>query len=305
LVSALLLTGCGGEFDSGTATGGLPAAGEAGGIAYALPSLPRSLDPLTAATLPSRVVTAQVHEPLAAVVSTPYGGPPRPAGLAVAFRPSGDGALWTLQLRPGVRFADGTPFNAAAVIANSRRWTSSSEGRALLPELFAVDSPRPGEVRFLLTRPVRDLRRRLSDVRLSIVSPESLDPQSGEGASYTQSADSGTGAFTLSGGLRGGELTRNPSWWGTELGLGPALDSVGFMAVASAAGRASVVRARRAQIAGPLPRRTLGSLGADPLLRAAPGTGGGVAMEASVRGLSGGGPVPRISAVWLTTIDRG
>ena len=49
------------------------------------------------------------------------------------------------------------PFNAAAVLANSRRWQSDPRGRGLLPHLFAVDAPRPDEVRFLLDQPVPDL----------------------------------------------------------------------------------------------------------------------------------------------------
>jgi len=65
-------------------------------------------------------------------------------------------------LRDGVRFTNGTPFNAAAVLANARRWQSEPEGRALLLGLFAVDAPRPDVVRFLFNRPAPDVARELS-----------------------------------------------------------------------------------------------------------------------------------------------
>jgi peptide/nickel transport system substrate-binding protein len=42
--------------------------------------------------------------------------------LATAWTPSADGRTWTFTLRQGVRFSDGTPFNAAAVCFNFDRW---------------------------------------------------------------------------------------------------------------------------------------------------------------------------------------
>ncbi|WP_166459639.1 ABC transporter substrate-binding protein [Amycolatopsis pithecellobii] len=42
--------------------------------------------------------------------------------LATAWSPSTDGKTWTFTLRQGVKFHDGTPFNAAAVCFNFDRW---------------------------------------------------------------------------------------------------------------------------------------------------------------------------------------
>ncbi|GHF75333.1 peptide/nickel transport system substrate-binding protein [Amycolatopsis bartoniae] len=42
--------------------------------------------------------------------------------LATAWTPSPDGKSWTFTLRQGVKFHDGTPFNAAAVCFNFDRW---------------------------------------------------------------------------------------------------------------------------------------------------------------------------------------
>jgi len=111
---------------------GLPPSGGGGTLAYAMPSLPSSLDPLTAETRAAQTVTRQVYEPLIERLSGPYVQAAPQAGLALQARPSRDRTTWTVTLRPGVRFQDGTPFNAAAVLANSRRWQTDATGRSLL-----------------------------------------------------------------------------------------------------------------------------------------------------------------------------
>ena len=42
--------------------------------------------------------------------------------LATSWKASRDGRTWTFQLRRGVQFHDGTPFNARAVCFNFERW---------------------------------------------------------------------------------------------------------------------------------------------------------------------------------------
>src|SRR3954451_21170959 len=216
LVALLAASGCAGSGDSGPGVStGLPPAGGGGTLAYALPALPATLDPLAARTRADQTVTRQIHEPLIERLSGPYRRTAPQPGLALEARPSRDRTTWTVTLRPNVRFQDGTPFNAAAVLANSRRWQTEPGGQALLPHLFAVDAPRPDEVRFLLDQPVPDLVRRLSSPRLGIVSPGALDPQSGQDASFVADVSgSGTGAFQA--GPRGPgrqTLSRFAGWW--------------------------------------------------------------------------------------------
>ena len=303
--TAALLAGCGGsEVSSGGTAGGLPPAGGGGTLAYALPSLPRALDPLTADSLSEQILARQVNEPLIGPLSAPYGGARRSVGLAVALRPSADRTVWSVQLRQGVLFQDGTPFNAAAVLANSRRWSSLPAGRRLLPDLFAVDAPRPNEVRFQLERPVADLSLLLADPRLGIVSPRALaGPRGGGTRVETEATGTGTGPFRLSS-LSGGqaEMARNQSWWGTALGLGPAIDEVSFVRATSAARRAALLRSGDVEVAGPLGTAALRALSAEPLLSAVPRAGGGVGTAASVRGLFPSERVPALSGAWLTNL---
>ena len=303
-VAIVVVAGCGGDDAAIETDARVPAVGDGGTLIYAVPRLPANLDPLGARGRIALTVTRQVHEPLVAELSGPYGDTSRRPGLAATAVPSERGSVWTLTLRPGVRFQDGTPFNARAVLANARRWTTLAAGRRLLPELFAVDAPRPDQVRFLLESPVPDLDSRLSAPRLGIVSPQALERQ-GEGRSRLPAgvAGSGTGAFELSRrGERRLELSRYASWWGRSLGLGPALDGVIFLAAPQAEQRLGLLEDGSAQVADPLGALELATVAADPLLVAIRDGRSGIGLEGSVRGIDSARAVPILSRVWLTEL---
>jgi peptide/nickel transport system substrate-binding protein len=300
---ALLLAGCGGgEEDEGGSTG-LPSAGGGGTLVYAVPALPSNLDPLAAADRTAQTVARQVYEPLVAGISGPYDASTVQPGLALTAEASSNGSIWTLTLRTGVRFQDGTPFNASAVLANSRRWTSLPKGQALLPGLFAVDAPRPDQVRFLLDSPDPHLASRLSSPRLGIVSPQALEPQGGERSHIRTTEGAGTGPFefgTLS--PTRIELSRNAAWWGSRNGLGPALDGIAFLAEPLPGRRLALLENGAAQVADGLGPAALAAVAEDPLLTAVGGQGEGVGLEGSVRGIDSASAVPVLSRVWLTDI---
>ena len=306
VLALLALAGCGGGGGAGTQTrqDGLSPAGGGGTLGYAMPSIPSTLDPLAAQNRPALTVTRQIYEPLIERLFGPYVQGAPQAGLALSARPSRDRTTWTVTLRSNVRFQDGTPFNAAAVLANTTRWQSSAAGRKLLPHLFAVDAPRPDEVRFLLDRPVPDLVRRLSSPRLGIVSPRALDPQSGENARFlAEAGGSGTGAFQP--GPRGPGrlmLTRFDGWWGSPLGLGPALDGVTFVVAPQPGQRLRLLEEGSVQVADPLGPAGLRAAAADPLLDSVGGPVNGIGLEGSVRGIDSASAIPTLSAVWLTRL---
>jgi peptide/nickel transport system substrate-binding protein len=299
------LAGCGSGGGSGTQRGTrLPPAGGGGTLDWALPSLPGTIDPLAARGRIAQTVTRQVYEPLMEQLIGPYGQSAVQPGLALSAHPSPNRTTWTVTLRLGVRFQDGTPFNAAAVLANSRRWQSDSRGRALLPHLFAVDAPRPDEVRFLLDQPVRGLARRLASPRLGIVSPRALEPQSGQRSRFLPDArGSGTGAFRAgAGGPARLELVRFAGWWGSPIGLGPALDGVTFLVAPLAGQRYRMLAEGTVQVADPLDAAGMRAAAADPLLRTVGGPQSGIGTEGSVRGISSARLVPALTGVWLTRL---
>lgn len=83
-------------------------------LVIGLLSDPVSLDPHRATDIVSAALTASVCEPL---VRTRADGVRVEAALAETWA-SRDSRHWTLTLRAGVRFHDGTPFDADAVVAN-------------------------------------------------------------------------------------------------------------------------------------------------------------------------------------------
>jgi peptide/nickel transport system substrate-binding protein len=304
LLVLLFLAGCGGSSSSGRVSTGLPPAGGGGTLSYALPELPATIDPLAAQTRAQQTVVRQVYEPLIEHLSGPYDQGTPQAGLALEAQPSRDRTTWTVTLRPNVRFQDGTPFNAAAVLANSRRWQSDPAGRKLLPHLFAVDAPRPDEVRFLLDSPVPDLVRRLSSPRLGIVSPRALDPQTGQGAQFLPDVSgTGTGAFQAGAAGPGQRtLSRFAGWWGSGMGLGPALDGVTFVLAPRQSQRLRLLQAGTVQVADALGPAALRLVDSDPLLDTVGGPVTGVGVEGSVRGIDSAVAIPVLSSVWLTRL---
>jgi peptide/nickel transport system substrate-binding protein len=304
-LALLALAGCGGSGDSRARVNtGLPPAGGGGTLAYALPALPSTLDPLAAQTRAEQTVTRQIYEPLIERLSAPYVSAAPQAGLALEARPSRDRTTWTVTLRSNVRFQDGTPFNAAAVLANSRRWQSDPAGQGLLPHLFAVDAPRPDEVRFLLDQPVPDLVRRLSSPRLAIVSPHALEPQGGQGARFLPDATgSGTGAFEAGPSGPGRRmLSRYAGWWGSPMGLGPSFDGVTFVLAPQPSQRLRLLQEGSAEVADPLGPSGLRAAGSDPLLDTVGGPLTGIGLEGSVRGIGSARAIPVLSSVWLTRL---
>jgi peptide/nickel transport system substrate-binding protein len=249
-------------------------------------------------------VTRQIYEPLVEQLAAPFDEASRVPGLAISARPSGDRTIWRLRLRPGIRFQDGTPLNASAVLANAERWSTTAEGQALLPNLFEADAPRPDLVRFFLTAPDPRFDVRLGSPRLGIVSPRVLGV--GDRAELASGVNSGTGAFELRERDRTRLLlARNSAWWGTVRGLGPALEQVEFQVVPDPEERLELLETGDAQVASGLGPVSLQTANRDPLLSTLPADEGSIALERSVRGIDTAREIPSLSGVWLTSIGSG
>jgi peptide/nickel transport system substrate-binding protein len=77
------------------------------------------LDPILASDGESFRVARQIFETL---VKPEEGGAKIVPGLATSFTPDSSGLVWTFKLKSGVKFHDGTDFNADAVCYNFNRW---------------------------------------------------------------------------------------------------------------------------------------------------------------------------------------
>jgi len=99
----------------------LGAAGAASNVTfiYAGASDPTYLDPALVSDGESFRIARQIFESLVALKPGTTTLVPE---LATKWRVGRDGKTWTFNLRRGVKFHDGTPFNSAAVCANFNRW---------------------------------------------------------------------------------------------------------------------------------------------------------------------------------------
>jgi len=301
---ALAWPGCGGEEASEDVSESAGHAGTGGLLTWAVAESPGELDPLLARSRVDQLVTRQIHEPLIESLDGPFGDVRRRPGLALSVHGSADATIWRLRLRSGVRFQDGTRFNAGAVMANGERWRTTRQGRALMPDLFALDAPRPGLVRFFLEAPDPGFPERLASPRAGIVSPRALSPRDGEGAELVRDERTGTGPFELREHDPPGALVaRNLEWWGSARGLGPALDQVEFPVVAGASDRLDRLAAGELEVADQLGAAEAVEARRDPLLEVfGGGAAGALAIERSVRGITSAVAVPSLSEVWVTRV---
>jgi peptide/nickel transport system substrate-binding protein len=156
------------------AGGGSGASGGSGGsITVGLAGAPDSLDPTTASTFVGRTVFANMCQKLYDINSQLSIVPQLASSLPVISK---DGLTYTIQLKPGVTFNDGTPFNAAAV-KTTLEWylTNPSSVRAAeLKGLKSVDATGPLTVVLHLSKPFAPLTSVLADRAGMILSPAQL-----------------------------------------------------------------------------------------------------------------------------------
>ncbi|HEY7486564.1 MAG TPA: ABC transporter substrate-binding protein [Streptosporangiaceae bacterium] len=176
----LVLAACGGSGGTSAPPSVAGAANDnrpvkAGGtLTVALDADPDALDPTTATTLNGRMVFASMCEKLYDIDANTKLVPL----LATALPQLSDGGKTaTIKLRTGVKFNDGTAFDAAAVKKSLDRHRTLKES-ARAAELSAVDKVTvvdPGTVRLTLSRPFAPLTAQLADRAGMILSPAALD----------------------------------------------------------------------------------------------------------------------------------
>lgn len=195
--------------------------------------------------------------------------------LATGWKHDRSGKVWTFTLRKGVRFQDGTAFNAGAVCANFSRWYKFSgpfqlsgvtyywqlifkgfrrnESADLPQSLFrgcTVKNPHKAVIR--LSRPLGAFLPALALPAFSIASPTALKKYGANQAqirngvfeltgTYGYRHPTGTGPFELKSWVVGKKLVlvRNQTYWGKK----PKLAKVVFRPIARTADRLQALRA--------------------------------------------------------------
>src|SRR5262245_56983232 len=178
----LAMAGCSSiSSGSGNSSSNNNKAAKAGGtLTVALADEPDALDPTTGRTLVGRSVFTSICEKLYDVDSKLEVVPQLAASLPQF---SSDGLTVTIKLRSGVKFADGTPMDAAAVKASLDRDMTLS-GSARKSELTSVDSVTATDastVTIKLKQPFTPLTAILADRSGMVMSPTALQS---EGANF-------------------------------------------------------------------------------------------------------------------------
>jgi peptide/nickel transport system substrate-binding protein len=222
-----------------------------GTVVIAMAAEAVTMDPLVMTDVSSSNVFGHVVEALFSL--TPEGD--LEPLLATGYEVSPDGLTWTIALRQGVRFHDGTPFNAEAAKFNLDRFRERATFKFLIEAIQEVVVLDEYTIRLRLGAPFVPLLRGLAHTFTGMVSPAAV--QAGKVDPV------GTGPFTFVEWVRGDRivLTKNPNYWGE----GPYLDRVVFRPVLEPGTRVMMLLTGEADIIHTVPPDDVPMVQADPL----------------------------------------
>lgn len=243
---------------------GQPASG--GDLIFARPEDNTTLDPVAAVETETIYVLNHLFETLFA--SSPDGKSVDP-WLATGHEVSDDELTWTIPLRQGVAFSDGTPLTSADVKFSLERARDKSSFGFLLSAIDKVETPDEQTVSIHTKFPWSPLLADLS-VWAAVIVPKDFG---GKKEEDFFAAPVGTGPFILDAWDRGSQLrvVRNPNYW--QEGK-PYLDSVTWTQVPDANTRVLQLQGGQAHIVSDIPFNTMQSLTSMPGVHAEafPGT---------------------------------
>jgi peptide/nickel transport system substrate-binding protein len=181
-------------------------AGPSGELLVAVPSDDGGASPVGPAWSPSTLQIARaVYDPLATYDESNRLVPQ----LAASIDPDPEFTRWTIALRPGIRFHDGSPVDAEAVRRNLEAQRSSPSAGALLAPIAAVTAPDPLTVVVETRRAWSTFAHVLTGQAGYVASPGALDDPDGAFRPV------GSGPFVLESWVPGGSarFVRNATYW--------------------------------------------------------------------------------------------
>ena len=229
LVVAMLVAGaCGGGGGDGSSGGG--DGGPSGSVVVGTTeSLQNSFDPAQAYDYLGSQVVFNTAETL--VTYAPEATEPSPKLAAALPDVSPDGLTYTFVLKAGIKFSDGTPFNAAAVkfsLERARNFGAKDNEAAgfLLSGIRSIEAPSDDKVVISLSQPNVTFLSRLAYSVASIVSPTAYAANvlaGGEDgpavtARYKTDTIVGTGPYRITAykERESIDLEANPDYWGSK-----------------------------------------------------------------------------------------
>ncbi|HTP22899.1 MAG TPA: ABC transporter substrate-binding protein [Solirubrobacteraceae bacterium] len=150
--------------------------------------------------------------------------------LAASATPSAGGKTWTIMLQPNLKFSDGTPLDAAAVVSNWKRdLANPCTCKPILPPVKSITAPNSTTVQISMAAPDGAFQNQLLVANLNwIASPTALKTM-GEQAFKIKPV--GAGPFTVVSDTLSNTLVlkKNPNYWQSGK---PYLNKLTFKATA-------------------------------------------------------------------------
>ena len=165
-------------------------------------------------------------------------------GLATKWAVADDGKEITFDLRQGVAFSDGTPFDSTTAEWNLKRWMGKADFSwvGISDAYDSITTDGPSKLIVKLKRPVPAALLELTIVRpVRFLSPKAVD------ANGTQTAAIGTGPWIVqSANSSGTVLVRNDKYWGDK----PAVSRIELSVVPDELARANALRSGDLDVIG-------------------------------------------------------
>lgn len=205
---------------------------------------------------------------------------PKPA-LAEECTPNEDATEWTCTLRQGVKFHDGTDFNADAVIFNFDRWRFTDNPYHFESQVFeyyeamwggfddastitAVEKVDDYTVKFTLSSPLAPFLANLAMDFFAISSPKAIE-DNGESYGTPAAGAVGTGPFKFVEWIEGDHITveANEEYWGGR----PKLDKIIWRVIPDDSARFLALKAGDIHALEQATSEDLATAGSDPELQ--------------------------------------
>lgn len=204
--------------------------------------------------------------------------------LATGYEANDEATEFTITLREGITFTDGTPWNADAALANFAKWDDESLGLKrttfLCNVLDTFEKVDDYTIKVTLTEPFGAFISNLAHPACVIMCPKTIEA----GVEECARNPVGTGQYKFVEWIEGDHLTLelNKDWWGYDADIcgGTALadadagfKTITFKPVPESATRVAMIQSGDAQIIWPIPTESVSVLESDPNVVSCQGDG--------------------------------
>lgn len=270
VIAALAVAACGGSPAPGKSEGSVTSSETASGqpivITIGIDADPPNLDPAQSTARVDRYIQNNIFDKLYDIDEHMNVVPELASALPEI---SPDGKVYTIHLREGITFTDGTPVNADAVVFNLQRYLDPKSPRASeLSSVASVEKVDDYTVRLNLKAPFSPLLYTLTDRAGMIASPKAIQE---EGDNFQQQPV-GSGPFVFDSRVKGDQivLKKNPNYWKPGL---PKADEIVWKVVTDENVKVVNLKAGQLDLINTVPAQQLPELQADSQFKVVSGTG--------------------------------